>query len=264
MALDMAKTDPRVAKAMEASAQHFLVDRFAGGHLFNSDLVKEKGGGGLKGELIVNALHDQMNEKGEGARNNRGDRFQAYGDGHWADEDNKINREIASAAMASSYSELDTAITGKEHAISRYKPKNLVPRFSQNRQDDVEATASQMDWPDILVAQAHNLPNLAVKYNLRYVSPAELINDLRKMDEARRRAGGAKEGSAGGAKDGSAGAAKDGWDWTQKKPNGAGVAPGNGPGEALPPGQGFQRSIEKLHSFDFAKDDAKQSKPLAH
>lgn len=137
------------ALAMEASSQHFMTDRFAGGHQFDKQEMLDANGGGLKGNGSVKVVHDQMNDEGADVENASGDKWNAKGDGHWADGNpadgsrgQADSREIVAETVMNSYDQVSQIMAGRQ----TYDPAL----------DDPTAVAKQTApaWSDATNAQA--------------------------------------------------------------------------------------------------------------
>ncbi len=159
MALEAAaKGDKNKALALEASAQHFMTDRFAGGHQFDKDaLMKASGKPGLLAQGVARIEHNKYNEQGVQVGNEQGESWNALGDAHWADKGNEQNRFQAAKAVYASYAELNSALDGK---LSPDKIKDLsssdlaahktVPKFDEQFQKKVEKEGADLSYPDLI------------------------------------------------------------------------------------------------------------------
>ncbi|MFT3754949.1 MAG: hypothetical protein QM769_03210 [Pseudoxanthomonas sp.] len=159
MALEAAaKGDKNKALALEASAQHFMTDRFAGGHQFDKDgLMKASGKPGLLAQGVARIVHNKYNAQGADVSNAQGESWKAYGDGHWADKDNEQNRFQAAKAVYASYTELNAALDGKTspQQIKDLKSTDLaahksVPAFDEKFQKKVEKEGADLSYPELV------------------------------------------------------------------------------------------------------------------
>lgn len=113
MALEAAQRGEReTARALESCAQHYLADRFSAGHQFDKqkimDAAQSPKAEDIKGNLVARIIHNEYDENGitvhdkdwkpgqpdgTGKRTADQHEWKAKGDGHWVDEDNKVNRK---------------------------------------------------------------------------------------------------------------------------------------------------------------------------
>jgi hypothetical protein len=154
MALQAAQEgDANRARALEASAMHYLTDRHAGGHQFDKDAVQAASGhgeGGLEGILggmHVKTVHDDMNETGVTVENAGGESWRAYGDGSFYADDNEENRRRTAMSVTTSWNELDEVLRNcqgdggrsvEEIQNAGYGAYQTVPQFSQQTQEGAE------------------------------------------------------------------------------------------------------------------------------
>jgi hypothetical protein len=98
-----------LAYLTNASADHFLTDRFAGGHIATSrtDLS-------TKGSLKALAHHDIDNKNGVTVENARGDSWIAFGDSKWNIPQNAENRKLTVEAVHASASDVRDALSQRE------------------------------------------------------------------------------------------------------------------------------------------------------
>lgn len=159
MALEAAANgDKNKALALEASAQHFLTDRFAGGHQFDKDgLMNASGKPGLLSQGVARIIHNKYNQQGADVTNGNGESWKAYGDGHWASKDNEPNRFQTAKAVYASYAELNTAFDKRPSPdqIKDLKTTDLaanksVPQFDDKFQKKVEKEGADLSYPELV------------------------------------------------------------------------------------------------------------------
>ncbi len=143
-----------LARAYEASAMHFLTDRFAGGHQFDKDKVLDaaketKNGVEVLGTGVVRIEHNKYNKEGVEVSNGK-DKWDALGDEHWADEKNAPNRRHTAEAVYASYSELQDVIDQKKtpEQVSKdgYAARKQTPQFSDATEKRIENEARNTSW----------------------------------------------------------------------------------------------------------------------
>ncbi len=167
MALDAAqKGDMETAKALEASGDHYLTDRFSAGHSFEKDGALKASGydpTGVLANMAVKTAHDDMNNNGVTVKDGTGPSWRAYGDGHWGDPDNAPNREHTAAAVAGSWDELAQVRAGNSSAADMekngYSAFQKVPQFDPKNQERAEAVARNTSIPDILMNYGSTAPD---------------------------------------------------------------------------------------------------------
>lgn len=170
LALQAAKSgNMNLARGYEASAMHFLTDRFAGGHQFDKDRVteafNESHADAIKLPVVgdklasgaVRQAHNEYNKNGVDVENASGEAWRAYGDGSWAVNKNidpkaaaetEKNRIQASKTIYSSYSELEDVANGKSiEQVQKdgYAAKKGVPKFNEKFQQKVEEDTRKLD-----------------------------------------------------------------------------------------------------------------------
>ncbi len=141
------------ALALEASSQHCLTDRFASGHQFDKQqVIDENGGPSTDANLKVRAVHDDLNENGAKVENQGGTRWNAMGDGHWADDANATNRVHTADAVVASYGDVNAVLKGQKVA-----PAGDPDHLDKATQDDVNETAHERVpvWNDKLNDRCH-------------------------------------------------------------------------------------------------------------
>ena len=162
MALEAAaKGDENRARGLEASAQHFLTDRFSAGHQFDKDKIIEAGGGGTGGQIMTRFVHNQLDKSGVKMTDGSGASWDGRGDEHWGDKENKENRKHAAQATYQSYSELEDVLSKKkkpEEALKGSKVSGMVPQWSPDNEKRAEESA-KMKGMDDPVAFAKFLKN---------------------------------------------------------------------------------------------------------
>lgn len=164
MALEAAKNkDMETARALEASAMHFLTDRFAGGHQFDKDKVAQAfkdghAGGNLPGgDLLatgaIRIYHNRGNKDGVDVTNAKGEAWHALGDSRWINQadpstgvdPNEKNRLRTSQAVYDSFAELQAVADGKKDPAKMkpqdYAAKQDVPVFDPAKQTELEKEA---------------------------------------------------------------------------------------------------------------------------
>jgi len=159
------------ARAMEASAMHYLTDRHAAGHQFDrSDVgaAVEAGGPSPIREtetgqsLFVHVIHDEMNDNGVQVHDAAGASWTAMGDGHWSDESNAENRARTSESVYASYSELNAVMTGAAPAdVTRdgLAAHNTVPQFDPEIEAAAERRAGELRVHEVLGQEVAHLPD---------------------------------------------------------------------------------------------------------
>lgn len=162
MALEAAaKGDENRARGLEASAQHFLTDRFSAGHQFDKDKIIEAGGGGTGGQIMTRFVHNQLDKNGVKMTDASGTSWDGRGDEHWGEKENKENRKHAAQATYQSYSELEDVLSKKkkpEEALKGSKVSGMVPQWSPDNEKRAEESA-KMKGMDDPVAFAKFLKN---------------------------------------------------------------------------------------------------------
>lgn len=167
MALDAAqKGDMETAKALEASGDHYLTDRFSAGHNFEKDGALKASGHdptGVLANMAVKTAHDDFNKVGTDVSNGTGPSWRAYGDGHWDDPNNAPNRQHTAAAVAGSWGELANVGAGNSSAADMekngYGALQNVPQFDPKNQERAEAVARNTSIPDILMNYGSSAPD---------------------------------------------------------------------------------------------------------
>ena len=169
MALDAAQRGDRdTARALEASAMHYLSDRFASGHLVDKEKTMDASGheNGKLRNVVARIVHNDGNEHPASVQNENGQSWKAMGDEHWADSGNKENREHTSKAVYTSFSEIEQVLDGKKTAkqITKegFRAHKEVPKFDDARQEGAESTARHLSLWDIAKTEAGEAPG-AVK-----------------------------------------------------------------------------------------------------
>jgi Domain of unknown function (DUF4157) len=152
MALEAAQQgDQNRARALEASAMHYLTDRFSAGHNFNKDEAMEQSGrSGLlvdtRNNAGVLAVHDLFNEQGISMENHLGNHWNGFGDNHWHDTMNEPNRQHTSEAVYASYRELSGVLSGENSStdVARhgYSALEVIPAFNPARQVEANHRAA--------------------------------------------------------------------------------------------------------------------------
>lgn len=173
MALEAAqKGDMETAKAMEASGDHFLTDRFSAGHNFDKEAAMKASGhdrNGVLANMAVKTAHDDMNENGIDVHDAKGEHWKAYGDGKWDDPNdhaaNAENRKRTGAAVASSWDELAKVHAGTATAADLEKKGGVagsVPEFDIKNQERAESTVRHTSLPGMLWDYGGTLPDAAL------------------------------------------------------------------------------------------------------
>jgi ribosomal protein S27E len=119
-----------MAYMINASADHYLTDRFASGHILTARTDFSTTGG-----LYALLNHDIDNEYGVNVTNLRGDSWVAYGDEMWDSDQNAQNRIYATEAVQ--VSARDVAIYGLYNSPS-------FPRPTQSTQFEAERIIPQL------------------------------------------------------------------------------------------------------------------------
>lgn len=132
-------------RGFEASAGHFLTDRFAGGHQFDKQALMDRNGNGVAANGVARVVHNEANTHGVDVANKQGDQWHAFGDSHWADAGNERNRGQTSAAILGSYGDIHDVLSGDKTVHSFYKdPANAVrgrvPEFDDSLNEKTLAT----------------------------------------------------------------------------------------------------------------------------
>jgi hypothetical protein len=96
------------AWAMNAAADHFLTDAFAGGHLRPD---RARGVQSSTGNIESKVLHDLDNEHGVAVHNVRGDHWIQYGDDHLNDAADADGLRFALQAVEASKADIQAALT---------------------------------------------------------------------------------------------------------------------------------------------------------
>ncbi len=192
MALEAARAgDEDRARAMEASAQHFLTDRFASGHQFDKDKVVAIGGeDAAQRELVTSMVapglgpvaggetashaiglghariqHNRLNRDGVDVGNAAGEQWHTLGDSHWADPANADGRVHEARATVASYQELGAALHGAQRGESVQAETGAVaqqvPKWDPALQRDVEANARHTGSGGVVKTEAGELGELA-------------------------------------------------------------------------------------------------------
>jgi hypothetical protein len=220
------------ALALEASSQHFMTDRFSAGHQFDKEQLVNANGGEQDDEanLRSRVMHDIYNEGGpEGpdgepghgtsVHNGKGEDWKAMGDEHWADDDNKKNREKAAEATQGSYGDINAILKGEKkqddidpmagfHATAPAWDPDLNAKIQQDGKD---LGLAEMLWKE--KGQALLLPAMgetALKKKLHEVQDSETWKDVKQG------ASDAWDWTKGAAKTVGDGAS-DAWDYTKQK-----------------------------------------------
>jgi hypothetical protein len=126
------------AYAMNAFANHFFTDGFSSGHMRTprTELYTQVSPPTV-GSLLAGYMHNEDGNNGLIVTNANGDTWKAFGDGHYLDPRNQVNREILHKAMQISADEIFTAyLSGKlptEDLALKYIPNNA--KLDQNRED---------------------------------------------------------------------------------------------------------------------------------
>ena len=156
------------ARALEASAMHFVADRHASGHAVDKDKVVAASGQGddLFGNGVARIVHNEYNDKGIDAKDTSGDHWHAMGDSHWGEQENKDNRFHTAKSVYSSYSELEQVLDGKKtpQQIKKdgYAAKQTVPQFDQDRLDAAEQRAKKLNKWDVATTELPEILNYGV------------------------------------------------------------------------------------------------------
>lgn len=225
MALAAAQAgDRETASALEASAEHFLTDRFAGGHQFDKQRVMDSAHkGALGGNIVARILHNEHNEGGAAVQNAQGEHWTALGDGHWPEAANAENRYHTAKAVAGSYGELDTVLKGQRQSAdveqAGFQAKRAAPVWEQSQQDIDEATSRNLSWSDIAKKEVSEAPGAAGGAATRQWGKAQnFAGD--KWDGAKHSVGQAYDQSkrkVGDTWDGAKQRAGEGYDWSKQK-----------------------------------------------
>lgn len=196
MALEAAQNgDMEQARALEASGDHFLTDRFSAGHNFEKNGVMKASGhdaDGILANMAVKTAHDDMNANGIDVHdsNPADPHWTAYGDGKFASAGNAENAKRTKDAVAGSWNELAEVQSGKESAAniekSGFGAMGAVPQYDIKNQERAEA-----------VARHTSIPGLIWDYKGEGI--------------------GAAEGSLWREEGKISNSLGDGWDWTKKK-----------------------------------------------
>jgi hypothetical protein len=158
------------ARALEASAMHFLADRHASGHAIDKDkAVAASGqGNGLIGNGVARLIHNEYNDKGIDAEDASGDHWHAMGDSHWGERENKDNRFHTAKSAYNSYNELEAVLDGQKtpQQIQKdgYAAKQTVPKFDQDRQNEAEARAQELGKISVVKNNAGELWDYVTSY----------------------------------------------------------------------------------------------------
>ncbi|HEX2571486.1 MAG TPA: DUF4157 domain-containing protein [Polyangia bacterium] len=132
------KGNANLAWGLNATADHFLTDAFAGGHL---RVPRSALKGNVADNIESKLLHDLDNEHGVVVRNERGDApWMVYGDNLLGDPRNARNRELALEAVRLSKQEIEDALTQRERYPEPrpgvlFAAQRLVPRPLHPEQD---------------------------------------------------------------------------------------------------------------------------------
>jgi len=94
------------AFALEGMANHFLTDMFAPGHLRTPRVALHHYCHATVGAFISKCSHDQDNKMGMTVENSLGQKWFAMGDSMYFDKENKKNRAMAKATVATSLREI--------------------------------------------------------------------------------------------------------------------------------------------------------------
>jgi len=163
------------ARALEASAMHFLADRHASGHAIDKDkAVAASGhGDGLIGNGVARIIHNEYNDKGIDAEDASGDHWHAMGDSHWGEKENKENRFHTAKSVYGSYNELESVLDGKKtpQQVKKdgYAAKQTVPKFDQDRQDEAERRAKELGTGSVIKENAGELASYVWNYGAQKV-----------------------------------------------------------------------------------------------
>lgn len=253
MALEAAQRgDKEKARAIESCAQHYLTDRFSGGHQFDKqkimDAAKSPNAEDIKGNVVARIIHNEYDEHGvtvhdrdwkpgqaDGNVNPTVDQheWKAKGDEHWADSDNKVNRKKSAQATVDSFAEIDAVLSGektiKQVEKDGFKARDTIPQYDGGRQESTESWARNMSHWDIAKKEIGEAPGALKGKVLRTLGKAEnFLSDA--WDFTKKTAGGvwdfAKEEAsagwgfvkdkAGNAWDGAKDAASDAWTATKE------------------------------------------------
>jgi hypothetical protein len=123
-----ARSSTELANALRlnAFADHFLSDAFAGGHLvIDRAALASKG---LRGHVESRILHNLQNRIGLPVVNSRGDQWVAFGDGFYDDPRNRGNKLLMQQALAWSRWDIAEAAAGRDPTTGAGKIFQLVPR----------------------------------------------------------------------------------------------------------------------------------------
>jgi hypothetical protein len=152
------------ALALEASSQHFLTDRFAGGHQFDKEQMVAENGGGKIANLRARTIHDELNENGAMVENSKGERWRALGDSHWADEANAENRAHTAETVLNSYGDIDSILKGEKTAADFEKDKAATAHETAPVWDEAENKRLQEAGKDksVLGMLANNVDEIGL------------------------------------------------------------------------------------------------------
>ncbi|MCA9680434.1 MAG: hypothetical protein KC464_35720, partial [Myxococcales bacterium] len=167
----------RRARAMEASSQHFMTDRFAGGHQFDKQQLMDNNStddhmlpganwaDAKEANIRASVVHNEMNRDGVDVHNpnvDGGIPWHAAGDGEWATAGNEDNRTHTARGVVASYAEVDSILQGDSTAADHADPTatahQYVPDFDPEVNDRAQQRALDVDAGDIVEAEASQLP----------------------------------------------------------------------------------------------------------
>lgn len=243
MALEAAQRgDKEKARALESCAQHYLTDRFSGGHQFDKQKIMDAAGSpnaeDIKGNVVARIIHNDYDEHGvtvhdkdwkPGQEDGRGKptadqhEWKAKGDEHWADADNKVNRKKSAQATVDSFAEIDAVLNGektiKQVEKDGFKARDTIPQYDAGRQESTESWARNMSYWDIAKKEIGEAPGAIKGKILRTLGKVENgLSDA--WDFTKDKAGKAwdfTKKTAGGVWDFAKEKASDGWSFVKDK-----------------------------------------------
>ncbi|MEI6805791.1 MAG: hypothetical protein WCK49_04715 [Myxococcaceae bacterium] len=150
------------AYAMDAFACHFLTDRFSSGHMRTprrelADNVTPS----VIGSLLANFMHNEECTHGLHVHNQQGDRWIAYGDGHYLDAKNKDNFKITQEAVQLSANDIYQAFSNRQLPTT-YQQLALIPEADESGSNATLDIAPLFYWDSAtsLLMRRVNLNNL--------------------------------------------------------------------------------------------------------
>ncbi len=271
MALEAAQRgDKDQARALESCAQHYLTDRFSGGHQFDKQKIMDASGSpnaeDIKGNVVSRIIHNEYDQNGVTVHDKDhkpgqgGDptsssgpipikdqhEWKAKGDEHWADADNKTNRHKSAQATVDSFAEIDAVLNGqktiKQVEKDGFKARDTVPQYDPGRQEATESWARNMSYWDIASKEVGEAPGALWGKTLR---------TLGKVENGLSDAWDYTKDKAGKAWDFTTDKAGKAWDWTKDKAGKAWDFTKDKAGQAW---EGTKEGAGK--AWDFTKDKA--------